>query len=131
MWHHSDAPTYDGCTQLGFIIPKGSFKNLRELGSKALLELIAAYVDSEVAETLSNVNFKDARPFLLSTVADRANDWSCPGMLLLGDAAHTMSPVGGQGLNIAIRDAIVAANHLIPALENNGTELFLFTSGQN
>ena len=38
-------------------------------------------------------------------------------MLLLGDAAHTMSPVGGQGLNIAIRDAIVAANHLIPALE--------------
>ncbi|MDC3124005.1 FAD-dependent monooxygenase, partial [Gammaproteobacteria bacterium] len=98
-------------------IPKGSFKNLRELGIKALLELIAAYVDSEVAETLSNVNFKDARPFLLSTVSDRADEWSRPGILLLGDAAHTMSPVGGQGLNIAIRDAIVAANHLIPAFE--------------
>ena len=111
------APTYDGCIQLGFIIPKGSFKNLRELGIKALLDLIAAYVDSEVAETLSNVNFKDARPFLLSTVSDRADEWSRPGILLLGDAAHTMSPVGGQGLNIAIRDAIVAANHLIPAFE--------------
>ena len=79
--------------------------------------MIAAYVDSEVAETLSNVNFKDARPFLLSTVSDRADEWSRPGILLLGDAAHTMSPVGGQGLNIAIRDAIVAANHLIPAFE--------------
>ena len=37
-------------------------------------------------------------------------------MLLIGDAAHTMSPVGGQGLNVALRDAIVAANQLVPAL---------------
>ena len=42
-------------------------------------------------------------------------------MLLIGDAAHTMSPVGGQGLNIAIRDAIVAANHLVGALEGSPT----------
>ena len=111
------APTYDGCVQVGFIIPKGSFKTLRELGTKALVELITRYLDAEVAETLLSADFSDARPFLLSTVADRADEWSRPGMLLLGDAAHTMSPVGGQGLNIAIRDAIVAANHLIPALE--------------
>jgi 2-polyprenyl-6-methoxyphenol hydroxylase-like FAD-dependent oxidoreductase len=42
--------------------------------------------------------------------------WAAPGMLLIGDAAHTMSPVGAQGLNMAIRDAVVAANHLGPAL---------------
>ena len=42
-------------------------------------------------------------------------------MLLIGDAAHTMSPVGGQGLNIAIRDAIVAANHLVGAFETGAT----------
>ena len=42
--------------------------------------------------------------------------WSAPGVLLIGDAAHTMSPVGGQGLNIALRDAIVTANRLVPVL---------------
>jgi 2-polyprenyl-6-methoxyphenol hydroxylase-like FAD-dependent oxidoreductase len=41
--------------------------------------------------------------------------WSIPGMLFIGDAAHTMSPVAGQGINLAIRDSIVAANHLITA----------------
>ena len=110
------APTYDGCMQVGFIIPKGSFKVLRNLETKALIELIASYVDAEVARALLSAEFWDARPFLLSTVADRVDAWSRPGILLLGDAAHTMSPVGGQGLNIAIRDAVVAANHLIPKL---------------
>ena len=43
-----------------------------------------------------------------------------PGALVLGDAAHTMSPVGGQGLNIALRDALVAANHLVPVLKAGG-----------
>jgi 2-polyprenyl-6-methoxyphenol hydroxylase-like FAD-dependent oxidoreductase len=42
-------------------------------------------------------------------------------VLLLGDAAHTMSPVGGQGLNVALRDAIVAANHLVPVLREGAT----------
>jgi 2-polyprenyl-6-methoxyphenol hydroxylase-like FAD-dependent oxidoreductase len=51
----------------------------------------------------------------LSVVCDRLSSWRVPGVLLLGDAAHTMSPVGAQGLNVAIRDAIVAANHLIRA----------------
>ena len=111
------APTYDGCVQVGFIIPKGSYKALREQGTKAVIDLIARHVDAEVATTLLSAETQDVRPFLLSTVADRVDAWSLPGVLLLGDAAHTMSPVGGQGLNIAIRDAIVAANHLIPALE--------------
>jgi 2-polyprenyl-6-methoxyphenol hydroxylase-like FAD-dependent oxidoreductase len=57
-----------------------------------------------------------SRPFLLSAVTDRVHGWARPGVLVLGDAAHTMSPVGGQGINLALRDAIVAANHLVPPL---------------
>ena len=110
------APTYDGCVQVGFIIAKGSFKSLRELGTRKLIDLIAGYVDLDVADALLKVEAAEVQPFLLSTVADLVDSWSQPGLLLLGDAAHTMSPVGGQGLNIAIRDAVVAANHLIPAM---------------
>ena len=56
------------------------------------------------------------QPFLLDVVCDRLTRWTRPGLLLLGDAAHPMSPVGGQGVNIALRDALVAANHLCPVL---------------
>jgi 2-polyprenyl-6-methoxyphenol hydroxylase-like FAD-dependent oxidoreductase len=57
----------------------------------------------------------------LSTAADCVRNWSVPGALVIGDAAHTMSPVGGQGINIALRDAVVAANHLVPVLQG-GTD---------
>ena len=50
---------------------------------------------------------------------DRVKKWNKNGVLLLGDAAHTMNAVGGQGLNIALRDAIVCANHLVPLLKTD------------
>jgi 2-polyprenyl-6-methoxyphenol hydroxylase-like FAD-dependent oxidoreductase len=50
---------------------------------------------------------------------DRVKKWSKKGALLLGDAAHTMNAVGGQGLNIALRDAVVCANHLVPLMGSN------------
>ena len=53
---------------------------------------------------------------LLNVVCGRLTQWTVPGLLLIGDAAHPMSPVGGQGINIALRDALVAANHLCPVL---------------
>jgi 2-polyprenyl-6-methoxyphenol hydroxylase-like FAD-dependent oxidoreductase len=52
---------------------------------------------------------------VLRVVSDRLRRWWAPGVLFLGDAAHTMSPIGGQGVSMAIRDAIVAANHLVHA----------------
>jgi 2-polyprenyl-6-methoxyphenol hydroxylase-like FAD-dependent oxidoreductase len=55
---------------------------------------------------------------MLKIIVDRVHSWHAPGILFLGDAAHTMSPSGGQGLNVAIRDTFVAANVLIPALQS-------------
>ena len=69
-----------------------------------------------MARHILNVSAEEIKPFLLSTVSDRVDSWHLPGLLLLGDAAHTASPVGAQGINLGVRDAIVAANHLIPIL---------------
>ncbi|WP_414530452.1 FAD-dependent monooxygenase [Nodularia chucula] len=55
-------------------------------------------------------------PIKLSVVVGRCPQWHAPGILLLGDAAHPMSPVRAQGINIALRDVIVATNYLVPIL---------------
>ncbi|HLX36417.1 MAG TPA: FAD-dependent monooxygenase, partial [Candidatus Binataceae bacterium] len=47
---------------------------------------------------------------------DRPRSWCCPGLLCIGDCAHAMSPVGGVGINLAIQDAVAAANTLAPRL---------------
>lgn len=59
------------------------------------------------------------RPLLLSVVVGRCPQWHVPGLLLLGDAAHPMSPIRAQGINMALRDAIIAANHLVPLLQQS------------
>ena len=59
------------------------------------------------------------RPVLLSVTVGRCPRWYTPGVLLLGDAAHPMSPIRAQGINMALRDAIVAANHLVPLVKGN------------
>ena len=110
------APTPDGKLQLGWIIAKGSFGDLRSRGWPALIDEIARQMDPAMAEHLRRHRQASISPFLLSVVSDHMERWAAPGMLLIGDAAHTMSPVGAQGLNMAIRDAVVAANHLGPAL---------------
>ncbi|HEY9825740.1 MAG TPA: FAD-dependent oxidoreductase [Stenomitos sp.] len=60
-------------------------------------------------------------PVLLSVKVGRCASWHQPGVLLLGDAAHPMSPLRAQGINMALRDVIVAANHLVPVLRQNGS----------
>ena len=110
------AGTYAGQIQIGFVVKKGTYKDLRDLGVAKLLALISKFVHPEMARHILNVSAEEIKPFLLSTVSDRVDSWHLPGLLLLGDAAHTASPVGAQGINLGIRDAIVAANHLIPIL---------------
>jgi 2-polyprenyl-6-methoxyphenol hydroxylase-like FAD-dependent oxidoreductase len=110
-------PTPDGTLQLGWVIRKGRFGELRARGVDEWLESLAQHVDPQLGAHLLAQRGSLSRPFLLDVVADRVSRWWAPGALLLGDAAHTMSPVGAQGINLAIRDSIVAANELVPVLE--------------
>jgi 2-polyprenyl-6-methoxyphenol hydroxylase-like FAD-dependent oxidoreductase len=109
-------PSYDGRLQVGWIIEKGSFGELRRRGLEGWLDAMEAHVAPDFAAHLRAHRGDVTHPFLLDVVCDRLLRWTRPGLLLLGDAAHPMSPVGAQGINIALRDALVAANHLVPAL---------------
>jgi len=111
------APVYDDKLQLAWIIRKGSFGELRERGMPECLEEMAGFVSPDLAGHIREHRHASVEPFLLWTVSDRVREWTRPGLLVIGDAAHTMSPVGAQGINIALRDAVVAANHLVPVLE--------------
>ncbi|MCZ6712055.1 MAG: FAD-dependent oxidoreductase [Gammaproteobacteria bacterium] len=108
--------TWDGTLQLGWVILKGTFGDLRNRGIEQWVEEMANHVSPDFSEHLRAHRDAVHKPFLLDAVSDCVDRWSAPGVLVIGDAAHTMSPVGGQGINIALRDAIVAANHLAPVL---------------
>lgn len=109
-------PAADGTLQVGWIIRKGSFGDLRRRGREAWIADVARHLGPELGEHLAETAGAIDQPFVLDVVCWLLPRWHEPGVLLLGDAAHPMSPVGGQGLNIALRDALVAANHLVPAL---------------
>ena len=106
----------DGGLQLGWAIDKGSFGDIRRGGIEHWLRELEANVPEDLAAWIRAHADAVSSPFLLDVVCDHLDTWSAPGVLLLGDAAHPMSPVGAQGINIALRDALVAANHLGPPL---------------
>ena len=106
----------DGLLQVGWVITKGTYGELRRRGISEWVEEMAHHVTPDLGIHLRTHSYSLTNPFLLSAVSDRVTPWSVPGALVIGDAAHTMSPVGGEGINIALRDAIVVANHLVPVL---------------
>jgi len=112
--------TADGLLQMGWVILKGTFGELKSRSHDEWVEELGHHVDPELAAHIRDRADTITRPFLLNAVSDRVVGWATPGALLIGDAAHTMSPVGGQGVNIALRDAIVAANELVPAFQVGG-----------
>jgi 2-polyprenyl-6-methoxyphenol hydroxylase-like FAD-dependent oxidoreductase len=98
--------------QCAFVIPKGGFDEIRRRGLTALREEIASlapYLRDRVEELGDWSDIK-----LLSVLVDRLRVWHRPGLLCIGDAAHAMSPIGGVGINLAVQDAVAAANILAP-----------------
>ncbi len=100
--------------QLGYIIRKGSFKQLQAAGIAALRQSIAE-IAPDLADRVHEVkDWKDVS--LLSVASDRLKRWYTSGLLLIGDTAHVMSPAGGNGINYAIMDAVATANILTEPL---------------
>jgi 2-polyprenyl-6-methoxyphenol hydroxylase-like FAD-dependent oxidoreductase len=109
-------PTSDGRLWIAMTIQKGHYKELRAAGPDGFIEELLHRTSPDLAAHLrSHAEFLQ-HPVLLDVIVGRLESWTAPGLLLLGDAAHPMSPQGGQGINMALRDALVAANHLCPVL---------------
>ncbi|HKQ52846.1 MAG TPA: FAD-dependent oxidoreductase [Pyrinomonadaceae bacterium] len=104
--------------QMGYVIFKGSFKELRAKGIEPFREALREAVP-ELGDRVELL--KDwKQTAILSVESSRVKQWAMPGLLLIGDAAHVMSPIGGVGINYAIQDATVAHNVLaVPLLANN------------
>jgi 2-polyprenyl-6-methoxyphenol hydroxylase-like FAD-dependent oxidoreductase len=94
----------------------GSAKNWQQVD---WVEKIAAAAPDWLASHVREQRESIERPLLLSIIVGRCPHWHQPGVLLLGDAAHPMSPIRAQGINMALRDAIVATNHLVPVLQQS------------
>ncbi len=100
--------------QCAYVIPKGSFETIKARGLPEFRSGIAQQA-SFVADRVGALqSWDDVK--LLTVQVDRLEQWYREGLLFIGDAAHAMSPIGGVGINLAVQDAVAAANILYPAL---------------
>jgi 2-polyprenyl-6-methoxyphenol hydroxylase-like FAD-dependent oxidoreductase len=98
--------------QCAFVIRKGTFDEVRGGGLAPVRDEIARLVPFLRDRVEELQDWKQVS--LLSVTVDRLRQWYLPGLLCIGDAAHAMSPIGGVGINLAIQDAVAAANILTP-----------------
>ena len=96
--------------QCAFVFAKGSADALRARGIEKFRADVLAAAPMLGTAVAAVAGWDDVK--LLSVALDRLTRWHCPGLLAIGDAAHAMSPVGGVGINLAIQDAVAAANIL-------------------
>jgi 2-polyprenyl-6-methoxyphenol hydroxylase-like FAD-dependent oxidoreductase len=111
----------DDYWQCAYVIPKGSADTLMTQPiaefRRIILEL-SPWLGDRVDEIR---NWDDVK--LLTVAVDRVPQWYGPGLLCIGDAAHAMSPVGGVGINLAVQDAVAAANILYQPLRNHAVTI--------
>ncbi len=101
--------------QCAYVIPKGGIERVKASGIEAFRNCVvelSPFLADRIGELKS---FDDVK--LLSVTVDRLRQWWRPGLICIGDAAHAMSPIGGVGINIAVQDAVAAANRLAAPLK--------------
>jgi len=101
--------------QCAYVIPKGGIDQVTADGLDAFRKRVVFMSPFLVDRVDELTSFDDVK--LLSVAVDRLRQWWRPGLLCIGDAAHAMSPIGGVGVNIAIQDAVAAANRLAAPLK--------------
>jgi len=102
--------------QAGLVFPKGKYQELRTQGVEGVRQSLAE-TEPRFARNAESLTDWDQLK-LLSVESSRCPLWHKPGLLIIGDAAHVMSPVGGVGINYAVQDAVVAANLLTAPLKS-------------
>jgi len=104
--------------QCGYVIPKGSLAQIQSRGLDAFRASVSTCAPFAADRTGAIRSWDDVK--LLTVQVDRLRRWFRPGLLCIGDCAHAMSPVGGVGINLAIQDAVAAANELAAVLRDGG-----------
>jgi 2-polyprenyl-6-methoxyphenol hydroxylase-like FAD-dependent oxidoreductase len=114
--------------QCAYVIPKGGYDQIKAKGFQSFLDNILS-LSPFLRDRLGEIKgWDDVK--LLTVAVDRLPRWHKPGLLLIGDAAHAMSPIGGVGINLAIQDAVAAANILAVPLKNGRVTEALLASVQ-
>src|SRR5258708_28401310 len=110
--------------QCAFVIPKGGIELVKARGLEAFRRDVA-WMSPFLADRIGELkSFDDIK--LLTVAVDRLRKWWRPGLICICDCAHAMSPIGGVGVNIAVQDAVAAANRLaapLPARHGSDEDL--------
>jgi len=101
--------------QCAYVIPKGGIEEIKNRGLDAFRDSVVQMSPFLADRTGELKGWDDVK--LLSVAVDRLRKWWRPGLLCIGDAAHAMSPIGGVGINMAVQDAVAAANRLAAPLK--------------
>jgi 2-polyprenyl-6-methoxyphenol hydroxylase-like FAD-dependent oxidoreductase len=108
--------------QLAYVIPKDTAEKIKAQGLPAFREIVAKAIPFLADRVEELKTWDDVK--LLTVAIDRLRTWYRPGLLCIGDAAHAMSPIGGVGINLAIQDAVAAANILWKPLKDGTLTTF-------